>query len=654
MISAMDLTVRPSRGLVYIETLKMSPSAQAMAISACKSADFLLGFVVGKASDSLRTRWGRRRPFIAIGYPLALLCMLLFSGMPTYFFGTKNTVSVPEFAEGMSCADLKDGVTSAIAAGSLRPWNDTGALPDTVYAGAGVTVYFTILYFLYYVFGFTGTMIPYDALGMELTDDGPQRTKLFGIKTGAQFLGYTIPIILQMVLNMGMSSDVALQYTIMTILIAGMGLMSTAHLCYSITERPPPPRLITKEGEVDVPFIPAARRVFSNRPYLVYLAMRIPMTLNSLMPSNMMSYYVKAVMMQENVVAMTTTSAGISLLSAVICIPILVCLAKRFGKSNLLAVILFFEGIALICASLIPGTTMNDNKPLFYMLFFIVGASLSAGFVLPDAMLADVIDYDELLSGRRNEGMYTVIETNLQQLVEIVGGVLPLIVFESLGYENNGGCLCGCGVDCEKELGLTYARWYCSNDVGYSCKNAIGSELFFGDADRQAPCTRQNDGVNMAVRFFFAGLPGILALVAVIPAWCMTINAKMHKDIIAELAKREADPDYVCTDPVTGKPVILPANTEESLMAEHFSEREKQWASRTGVWLQRMKTVIGAQLGATGLLFVGLLAVMIGSGSENAITFACMGLAVIFLAVPWNVMRWRVLTTGGPTQAESR
>ena len=45
-----------------------------------------------------------------------------------------------------------------------------------------------------------------------------------------------------------------------------------------------------------------------------------------------------------------------------------------------------------------------------FMAFFI-GFSLTLPFGLPDAMLADIIDYDELRTGLRNEGMYTVVET---------------------------------------------------------------------------------------------------------------------------------------------------------------------------------------------------------------------------------------------------
>ena len=90
-MSGIDFTLRTgARQDMWINTIGMTLSTQAMLVAACKSLDFLLGFVIGRASDNLRTRWGRRRPFIAICFPIGLLCFLLFSnasdvGFPSRF-----------------------------------------------------------------------------------------------------------------------------------------------------------------------------------------------------------------------------------------------------------------------------------------------------------------------------------------------------------------------------------------------------------------------------------------------------------------------------------------------------------------------------------------------------------------------------------------
>merc|ERR1712045_686221 len=86
----------------------------------------------------------------------------------------------------------------------------------------------------------------------------------------------------------------------------------------------------------------------------------------------------------------------------------------------------------------------------------LMGIGWAALFTLPDGLLADCIDYDELLTGDRSEAMYTVVETQLALSIEIVGGVLPLTVLQLLSFANNGGCDCGCGTPCSP-LGVPYA-----------------------------------------------------------------------------------------------------------------------------------------------------------------------------------------------------
>ena len=212
----------------------------------------------------------------------------------------------------------------------------------------------------------------------------------------------------------------------------------------------------------------------------------------------------------------------IALVGAMICIPISIKLAKRWGKgvalARMLGVISFFF-IVFGCIFL-PGVIRGAPEMIYFMAL-ILGFALALPFGLPDAILADIIDYDEVracacaarinspanpvvpredaarlglsdgpilpsalslrmrpralvpisrarsleyaphvpdaqfLTGERNEGMYTVIEGNLQQFVEIAGGVIPLMILTVAGYKPLGGCQCGCGLACVSPRLLT-------------------------------------------------------------------------------------------------------------------------------------------------------------------------------------------------------
>ena len=125
--------------------------------------------------------------------------------------------------------------------------------------------------------------------------------------------------------------------------------------------------------------------------------------------------------------------------------------------------------------------------PISTLLSLTLGLSTTLPFTLPDALLADIIDYDELRTGDRNEGVYTVVETNLQQFVEIGGGVVPLMALGLIGYKPLGGCSCGCGIPCSVQHGMPFARWVCPSDVGYSCTGDVNSALLYAGTSGPRP-----------------------------------------------------------------------------------------------------------------------------------------------------------------------
>ena len=83
----------------------------------------------------------------------------------------------------------------------------------------------------------------------------------------------------------------------------------------------------------------------------------------------------------------------------------------RFGRKVTLTVILSVIGsLFLLAFFLTPAMGLT----LLYFLAFFLGMCLTVPYVIPDAMLGDIIDYDELLNGDRNEAMFSMVETNMQ------------------------------------------------------------------------------------------------------------------------------------------------------------------------------------------------------------------------------------------------
>ena len=113
--------------------------------------------------------------------------------------------------------------------------------------------------------------------------------------------------------------------------------------------------------------------------------------------------------------------------------------ADYFHDPFVLFGFLLVYGAVLTLAAFIP-----PSLPMVYILGSVIGIGMGAWFVIPDALLGDCIDYDELHTGVRSESGYTVIETNLQQFMEVPAYAIPFTTVGLLGYLSNGGCGCGC------------------------------------------------------------------------------------------------------------------------------------------------------------------------------------------------------------------
>jgi GPH family glycoside/pentoside/hexuronide:cation symporter len=76
--------------------------------------------------------------------------------------------------------------------------------------------------------------------------------------------------------------------------------------------------------------------------------------------------------------------------------------AERINKGPAYALGLLIASVTLILSVFIP----QGPTPLVYVVAVIVGMGLSCQYIFPWAMLPDVVEYDELETGERREGIY--------------------------------------------------------------------------------------------------------------------------------------------------------------------------------------------------------------------------------------------------------
>jgi GPH family glycoside/pentoside/hexuronide:cation symporter len=92
---------------------------------------------------------------------------------------------------------------------------------------------------------------------------------------------------------------------------------------------------------------------------------------------------------------------------------------------------IFWAGVQLAIYSVKPG---QINLVLF--MAFLAGLSVSAAHILPDAMFPDVIEWDELRTGRRQEGIYYGVKNFIRKLTGALAVFIALQVLGWFGYQS--------------------------------------------------------------------------------------------------------------------------------------------------------------------------------------------------------------------------
>jgi GPH family glycoside/pentoside/hexuronide:cation symporter len=122
---------------------------------------------------------------------------------------------------------------------------------------------------------------------------------------------------------------------------------------------------------------------------------------------------------------------AILLITAVIALPFWLWLSHRLSKRSAYIIgMVFWAGVQLAIFSVRPG-----QITLVLWMSFLAGLSVSAAHILPDAIFPDVIEWDELRTGRRQEGIYYGVKNFVRKLTGALAIFIALQVMGWFGYQ---------------------------------------------------------------------------------------------------------------------------------------------------------------------------------------------------------------------------
>ncbi len=330
--------------------------------------DALSDPVIGHISDNTRTRWGRRRPF------------LLFGGIAVAVF----FVMIWWIPKG----DM------------VRAWFPT----DEGFQWFQLTyILFSLLIFFTAVNLFE---IPHGALGMEMTNDYHERTRLFSAKS---FVGNLFAMstpwlfaLANMEIFKGTGGNEADGMRYVSLMIAAVIIPLSFWWTYKLKE----PGFKKVEKQKKSPFWQDMKRTANNKNFimltLTIFTLAMGFNFVSLLGSYIPIFYIFG---GDKVSGATLLGINgtVWAITGLLAVFPLNWISPRLGKRNTLV-------LAILLMIAAQASKIVCYNPEYPYLIIIPTVLLSAGmlffFTLGSSMVGDICDEDELHTGKRSEGSY--------------------------------------------------------------------------------------------------------------------------------------------------------------------------------------------------------------------------------------------------------
>jgi GPH family glycoside/pentoside/hexuronide:cation symporter len=534
--AAMTIPIAIHMTKFYSDVVLVPLGFLGIAIAVARALDAVSDPLVGFFSDRTRTRWGRRRPYMLLAAPVcAVFFYLLFTPPPT-----------------LSSRDA---------------------------------VFWFAATFILYSLAHTTYVIPHYALGPELTLDYNERSTLFGVREGFVILGTIVAALLPGVLIQKLGNERSVFFTFSvffgTVLIVLYTLLSLV-----VRERPD---FYQREPS---PFVPGIRRALRNRPFRILLATYVVASIPGAIPGTLMPYFNQYVVRPANPQVWLAIFLGVYFGAGFLFLPAWVWAARRFGKRP--------TWLASFAMGTTGGAAMffigqGDTTALLLLLAW-AGSAFGAGLFLGPAIQADVIDYDELHTGKRREAQYAAFWSILPKFVVIPSAAIPIAFLGSIGYKPN---------------------------------------------------VPQTPEVVLAIKALFALTPAIFSVLSFFIAWRLPINEEVHRAILNGVAAQRRG--EAAQDPLTGELVPPQASRnvpeDTAWFLDYFSTGELRRAMVSGSHTLVRDVLFGAAVSIACCL-AGVVFVVRNASDLKTEPGPLAVLAVVFSGLSLSAAAFHLLRLG--------
>lgn len=347
------------------------------------------------------------------------------------------------------------------------------------FSPAGLVAYYALVFILFDSF-FTFIHVSYNSLTPELTQDYDERSSLNGFRMVYSIGGGLLSIIFATVLGWYITD----RRLLFTIIALGLGLVSMIppFVVFAVTREADSIRLPEA-----LPTRAAIRETLANRAFWLVMGLYLfSWTTASILAAVLVyfaNYYLR-VPEQANYFVLVSQASAIAF------IPFWVWVARRLDKRRAFILGMASWMVVLVGIALIRP----DQVGLAYVLAALSGSGIATAYVLPWAMVPDIIELDELRTGQRREGSYYAFTSFFQK------------------------------------LGTGIALW--------GMGQALAATGYITPVEGQPLPVQPEPAVQM-IRWMMGAVPVVLLAAAILLAWRFSITRESHKAIREQLAARQ-------------------------------------------------------------------------------------------------------------------
>jgi glycoside/pentoside/hexuronide:cation symporter, GPH family len=441
----------------FTDVAGLPPGLAGSVLTIGKISDAINDPIVGVMSDRTRSRWGRRLPWMLFGaIPFGIIYYLQWI-IPHFsdnseinkwmLFGYYVLIGVL-FNIAYTMVNLP---YTALTPELTQDYNERTSLNSIRFAfSIGGSILSLILYILisnaypdnpgqrYLILGFVCSVISVIAIFWCTLRIQERGNDPILNEQQKKRLGYLLIAIAIASIIYGIFNAIALggQVDFNSILAWLMGLLIAA-FGITLLYATPEPHLIDdnavrerteSQQAPSVPFKEQLQIAFSNRPFLFVIGIYLCSWLAVQLTASILVYFVVAWMKlpegQSGLVALAVQG------TALIMLFFWQALSQRFDKK-----IVYFIGMGFwIVAQAILFLLQPGQEGLMYFGAIVAGFGVSVAYLIPWSMIPDVIELDELRTGKRREGIFYAFMVLLQKFGLALGLFLVGIALEASGF----------------------------------------------------------------------------------------------------------------------------------------------------------------------------------------------------------------------------